>query len=145
MIKVLESAMRLLARREHGARELSLKLRQKGFEAPEITEALDECQRLGLQSDSRFAESLCRCRKNQGYGPVKIINELRSKYLDNAVIESVLGQHEKDWLLQAEKLLQKKFKAVKPSTLKELQKQQRFMLYRGFPMDMVKQLFQSVC
>lgn len=72
MNKALDCAVRLLARREHGARELAEKLAQKGYNSSDIDEAIARCQSLGLQSDVRFAESRCRLRIRQGCGPLKI-------------------------------------------------------------------------
>src|SRR5258708_2325254 len=98
MNEVLTSALRLLTRREHGAIELSTKLAQKGYKALAIEAALAECQRLNLQSDHRFTEAFCRHRLNQGYGPVKIRNDLRIRQIDRALIEAILDTFKKNGL-----------------------------------------------
>ena len=81
MTKAFDYAMRLLTRREYGAQELAAKLAQKGYRAAEIVEVTAECQRLGLQSDTRFVESFCQARIRQGFGPLKISQELQAKHI----------------------------------------------------------------
>src|SRR3546814_5195711 len=101
MTKACDCALRLLARREHGAHELADKLRQKGYSQPESNEAIAECQRLGLQSDQRFVESLCRARIRQGCGPLKINQELHTKQIDRELIDKALEQEDDNWLTHA--------------------------------------------
>lgn len=141
MNDIINAAIRLLARREHGVWELTIKLSQKGYDKKLIAEALAECQHRGLQSDSRFAESLCRQRVQQGYGPLRIRQELHAQHLDKELIDKTLNQAETDWLQCAQKVYTKKFKQSKNLTFAESQKQQRFLQYRGFPMDVIDQLF----
>src|SRR5690606_19883156 len=98
MTKALHTALRLLQRRDHGAAELLMKLQQKGASILEAEEALLECQRLGYQSDARFAEAFCRARVNQGYGPLRIKQELQAKQIDLTLIEEALATEEEQWL-----------------------------------------------
>lgn len=141
--KVLDCALRLLSRREHGANELLLKLRQKGYASDEAMSALLECQRLGYQSDTRFAHSLCRARINQGYGPLKINQELQAKQLDKELIQDVLAQENDTWAEHARQVWQKKFRPAGKIEYSEMQKQQRFLAYRGFTMDVISALFRE--
>lgn len=140
MTKAYDCAIRLLARREHGAFELTEKLIQKGYDETMASEALLECQRLALQSDARFAEMVCRARVNQGYGPVRIAQELQAKRVNNELIEEVLAQEQDNWLSYAEVVWQKKFKSRQDVSFAELQKQKRFLQYRGFPGEIIAQI-----
>lgn len=144
MSKAFDCAIRLLSRREHGADELLVKLHQKGFDADEATAALAESQRLGYQDDARFAESLCRARINQGYGPLKIKQELQAKRLDKSLIQEVLAQQKDHWAEHARRAWQKKFRSSDKPDYPEMQKQQRFLAYRGFPMDIISSLFRVI-
>lgn len=137
MTKAFDSAMRLLVRREHGAIELYDKLKQKGFSAEDAKNALNRCQELDLQSDSRYVEIYCRSRIRQGYGPLKIGQELSGKGVDKELIQSVLQQEKDNWLAYALDVWQKKSKGQLELSFSELQKQQRFLLYRGFSMDVI--------
>ena len=133
--------MRLLVRREHGAHELAGKLQQKGFMAAEIEEAITECQRLGLQSDGRFVENLCRARIRQGYGPIRICQELQTKQVDRSLIEHQLRQEHDNWLGYAIDVWTKKYKEQSELSYAGLQKQKQFLLYRGFSTETIAMVF----
>jgi regulatory protein len=137
MSNAFDSAVRLLSRREHAAKELWNKLKQKGYSSVEIQEALDACQNLDLQNDTRFIEVYTRARIRQGYGPLKISQELSTKGLEKELIQKVLQQEQDNWLTYALEVWQKKNKGKDHLSLAELQKQQRFLLYRGFGMDTI--------
>lgn len=140
MTKALDSALRLLTRREHSAKELSNKLKVKGFSHEEIQEALDSCQRLNLQSDQRFAESYVRCKIRHGYGPLKISQQLKSKGVDSDLIDKEIQQEGPNWLSHALTVWEKKCKGQLHLSVQEIQKQQRFLRYRGFDMDIISQV-----
>jgi regulatory protein len=137
MTKAFDSAVRLLSRREHSRVELYDKLKQKGYNPIEIKNALEECQRLDLQNDYRFVEIYSRSRIRQVYGPLKISQELSSKGIDKELIHQFLQQEEDNWLTYALDVCQKKSKGQYDLSFEELQKQQRFLLYRGFGMDTI--------
>lgn len=140
MTKAFDSAVRLLSRREHSRVELYDKLKQKGYNPIEIKNALEECQRLDLQNDYRFVEIYSCSRIRQGYGPLKISQELSSKGIDKELIHQFLQQEEDNWLAYALDVWQKKSKGQFDLSFEELQKQQRFLLYRGFGMDTIAQV-----
>lgn len=144
MTKAFDSAIRLLSRREHGAMELCNKLEQKGFAPAEVKEALDNCQRLGLQNDSRFVENFSRYRIRQGYGPLKISQELKSKGIDQELIQNELDQERDNWLAYALEVWDKKCKGRSDLSFSEIQKQQRFLLYRGFSMDIISRVMKEL-
>lgn len=144
MTKAMESALRLLTRREHGAVELCVKLEQKGFEQTEVQAVLHECQRLGLQSDRRFVENYSRSRIRQGYGPLRIIQELKNKSIDLDLIHEVLKPEQNNWLNHALDVWDKKSKGQQDLSFSELQKQQRFLLYRGFSMDIIARVVKEL-
>lgn len=138
MSTALSSAIQLLARREHGAWELAKKLQQKGFKDAEIVPVIDACQRQGLQNDTRFVEMFLRVRIRQGYGPVRIQQELQSKRIDDELIKSSLQQEQDNWVDYAWAVWQKKYGKRSHLSVGELQKQQRFLLYRGFPNEIIR-------
>jgi regulatory protein len=140
MAKALDCAMRLLTRRDHGLQELTQKLVRKGHEQDASEEAVLACQDLGLQSDTRFVESFCRLRIRQGYGPARISQELNSKHIDRELITTVLQTYQEDWEEHALAVWQKKFKQNDKPNAKELQKQHRFLLYRGFYAETIKKI-----
>ncbi|MGC1182649.1 recombination regulator RecX [Legionella sp.] len=144
MTKAFDNAVRLLSGREYGAIELCEKLKKKGFRSTEAKEALANCQQLDLQQDRRFVEVYSHSRIRQGYGPLKISQELSSKGIDKELIQSVLRQEEENWLTYALAVWQKKNKGQIDMSFNEVQKQQRFLLYRGFSMDTITMIVKKL-
>lgn len=140
MTKSLDYAIRLLARREHSAYELTDKMKKKGYSQEEIKETLLECERLGLQSDLRFAEMVCRTRENQGYGPLKINYELQAKQIDQELIDATLNQEHEHWVACALQVWHKKYSNLQGVSFDELQKRQRFLYHRGFSTAVIQDL-----
>jgi regulatory protein len=135
--KALHCAVGLLARREHSLAELEDKLTKKGYEKAEIQEALATCKRQGLQSDARFADSLSRVRMRQGYGPMRIRQELKAKHVASEHIEEVLSIDSDYWLEHAMNVWDKKYRCLGHASFAEKQKQRQFLLYRGFSMETI--------
>lgn len=144
MTKAFDSALRLLARREHGAKELNDKLKRKGFSEEDVKNALDYCDELGLQSDERFAEHYTRYRISCGFGPLKIGQELKSKGIDSDLTQKTLRQEQDNWLTHALSVWEKKCKGQLDLSFNELQKQQRFLLYRGFDTDTIARVIKEL-
>lgn len=144
MTKAFDCAMRLLSRREHSVRELADKLAQRGYGPEEVSEVIAKCQRLGLQCDARFVESLCHTRIRQGCGPLKISQELQAKCIDRELIASALEREQDNWLTYALAVWRKKFPNGDDISFIELQKRQRFLLYRGFPTEIIAKVIAEV-
>ncbi len=143
MSKTYVCAVRLLARREHGAHELVQKLTQKGHPDVDIQDAIAECQRLGLQSDARFVDNICRARIRQGYGPLRIRLELQNKQIDRDLIHQALAQEDEHWLAHANDVRLKKYKEQDDCSFDAIQKQKQFLLYRGFSTDTINIVFRD--
>jgi regulatory protein len=137
-------AIRLLARREHGADELTKKLAQRGYASAEIEEAILKCQELDLQSDARFVENVCRTRIRQGYGPIRIRQELQQLHIDKDLIEKALQLEEDNWLSYAIEVWTKKYNEQTDLSYAMIQKQKQFLLYRGFSADTINLVFESI-
>ncbi|MES1196012.1 MAG: regulatory protein RecX, partial [Steroidobacter sp.] len=71
------SAVRLLARREHAAAEIRQKLKFRGYDDNVTAEVIDDLLRQRLLSDERFAEMFIRSRAERGQGPARLRVELR--------------------------------------------------------------------
>jgi regulatory protein len=129
-----ERAINLLARREHSRKELNDKLLQKGFEQPEITEALDSLQAKNWLSDQRFTESWIRHRVNTKHGKLKICYELTLKGVNKTIINQTLNDLSLDWFEVAVKAWHKKYRKL-PIDHTERAKQIRYLNSRGFSFD----------
>ena len=61
---IREAAMDYLSRREHATHELFQKLLAKGYEADDVSAALERLAEQNLLSDSRFTEAFINQRIN---------------------------------------------------------------------------------
>jgi regulatory protein len=124
-------ALRLLARREHSARELRYKLEQRGVEPETAANVVDELGRSGWQSDARYVESFVRNRVAQGYGPLRIEAELAAAGVARDLVRGSLDAVAVDWKQLAVDVRERKFGAA-PAAAAEWQKQYRHLAGRGF-------------
>ncbi|GAA4353700.1 regulatory protein RecX [Kangiella taiwanensis] len=130
-------AMDLLARREHSRRELIDKLKLRGFEGEDVEAYLDRLAERGLQSDERFVESFIRQRSQNGYGPLRVRQELRQKGIEDAAISLHFESMGIDWHQIAVDVWRKKYNRAPGPDMKLRAKQTRFLQYRGFDFDMI--------
>lgn len=124
-------ALKLLARREHSARELERKLKARGIGAEEAAAAVAHATAQGWQADSRFAEMLVRSRVAGGYGPVRIEAELEVAGVPAEQVRAALEAAEVDWRALAVEVHAKRFGAP-PASPAERAKQYRYLQGRGF-------------
>jgi regulatory protein len=127
-----ERAVGLLARREHSERELRAKLTARGHAPDETGDAIARVQRQDFQSDRRFAASIARQRRAQGYGPRRIRAELRSHGLAQAVIEEAIASSTGDWDAAASAQLRRRYGTTAPKDRGERAARVGFLLRRGF-------------
>ncbi len=132
--------MDLLARREHGRAELARKLRQRGASPEMIEHELNRLADEGLLSESRYLESFISSRGRSGYGPARIREELTQRGLPRADVEQALREAGIDWQSQLSDVWRRKFAGQLPADPRERAKQTRFLVYRGFSMEMVGRL-----
>ena len=86
-------AMDYLARREHGRRELELKLQQKNFPQEIIKTQLDDLAAENLLSDERFAEQYISSRQRKNpEGPLVLKMRLQQRGIDRAIAEDIVQQ-----------------------------------------------------
>ena len=133
----------MLARREHSRQELGQKLGRYAEEGEDLTEEiaalLEDFQKRGWLSDTRFAEQVANSRKNR-YGRLKVAHELRTKGVaEDVADEAIVGM---DDLASAREVWRKKF-GQRPDTREAWAKQARFLQSRGFGFDVIKQVLQQ--
>ncbi len=140
---VRRSAMDMLARREHSRGELRHKLRDKGYDEEAIDATLDALGAEKLLSDRRFAEAFIHARVGRGWGPARIEAELRQRQVDEALIADCLAACGEDWTRRAEQARQKKFGRALPEDYAQRARQARFLQYRGFSGDTIRQVLRD--
>jgi regulatory protein len=136
-VNLRERALNFLARREHSRVELARKLVPHG-EAEAIAALLDQLEQEDLLSNARYAEALAHCRAGR-HGSVRLKSELREKGVPETLVAEVVGLAREADLAAAREVWNKKF-GERPRDARERAKQQRFLLGRGFPSDVVRRV-----
>ncbi len=67
-IKALNTAVRVLARRDHTRFEIEQKLRQRGYDQEVIRDVVVECERLNYVDDERTAKVYIFQLARRGFG-----------------------------------------------------------------------------
>jgi regulatory protein len=91
----------------------------------------------GLQSDARFAENYARQRADKGFGPLRIGLELRQRGVE--VPADGLGDEASGWAERAARVRSRRFGKGRPGDLRERARQARFLEYRGFTAEQIRQ------
>jgi len=137
-----EAALRLLARREHSARELETKLIGKGWPEGDVTEVIADLAEAGLQSDRRFAESFARQRAGRYYGPLRIRAELAQRGIDAELRAEVLEALEVDFFELAADFYRRKYGDPESDPgYRERARRSRALHRRGFESEHIRGLF----
>lgn len=137
--KIRQSAIRMLARREHSYFELKRKLLQRDYNEELIELELKKLITQDILSEQRFLENFVRSRIAKGYGPARIKMELQEKGINKEAINEYLADNNADWLVKIEQARRKKFKNNWPCDAIESAKQIRYLQYRGFTIDQIHQ------
>ncbi len=135
-----EVAIAALARREHSELEMRRKLKQKGFSDDDIDHSIRQLTENNLLSDERFTESYINMRRQRGYGPVRIAQELRERGVDEALADEYLDRNNPEWRRLMRQQYAKKYGHELAEDYAEKAKRARYLQARGFPLDWVFKL-----
>lgn len=133
-------ALRYLAQREYSRRELEQKLSvyARSCSSEKLSNVLDKLEQNGSLSAERVAEQIVRVRRSR-LGSQRIVGELKEKGIDEHLIGSILPYLKQTEFDTAVKIWQKKFGRL-PGSREERGKQVRFLLSRGFSMEIIRQV-----
>ena len=135
--EIYQTLVRLLAAREHSRNELERKLSQRGFAASDIARQLDDVAKNGIQSDQRYAEMALRSAVAKGHGLNRLTQQLSQHNIDVSMATDVDEHATIDWFELALNVKIKKFGEEIESDWQKRQKQQRFLLNRGFSFEQI--------
>lgn len=136
-------ALRLLAQREHSRAELQSKLARHVQEGDDLEAVLDELQARDFISPARVAESVVH-RRAARLGSQRLVQELRSKGLDDALVRATLEGLAGSELERARAVWQQRFGGRPPAaTPQETARQMRFLAARGFAGDIVRRVVRA--
>lgn len=132
-------ALRYLSRREHSRQELRKKLLVYAETEDEVDELLIKLEKQSWLSDERYAEGLAR-RKSDRYGSLKIIDELKQQSINPHIVSKIKEELKQSDLERAWALWDRKFSRVVAVEPKERAKQMRYLVTKGFPLDVVSKV-----
>jgi regulatory protein len=136
--EVGREALRLLTVREHSRAELRNKLLARGFDPRAVDRLLSQLEEKDLLSDERFVASYAESRVRRGFGPRRIVPELRQKGVAQDLIDRHLRRSPEQWLNLIAAVHDKKYGGGRPRDFKERARRARFLEYRGFEPELVR-------
>ncbi len=132
------AALKLLNRRDYGARELRERLVARGFESGAAETAIAGLVAEKLVDDARFAEHFVAYHANRGQGPVRIAHRLREAGVTGEEITAVVDAGAIDWRRRCADTRRKRFGEKLPTTWAERGRQARFLSQRGYSADQIR-------
>ena len=132
------AALKLLNRRDYGARELTARLVARGFEMANAVAAIELLVTERLVDDARYAEHFVAYHANRGRGPAGIAYKLREAGLTQDQIAVAVDADSAEWKDRCAEVRRKRFGAKLPATWAEKGRQARFLTQRGFSADQVR-------
>jgi regulatory protein len=137
-----QKAYRLLSLRPHSEKELEKKLREKGFSAAVVKEALEKLRELNYLNDASFAGQWARnLAVNKLWGNKKIVLNLREKGIAAELINGAIDEVRREISEEdAVVFLIKKKASRKKLDILDLKEKKRIfqsLMGRGFPPGLI--------
>jgi regulatory protein len=146
--QAMNTAVRILANRDHSKYELKQKLRQRGFTSKVIDTVMLECERFNYINDPRTAHVYISQLKRKCFGKRYIRMALKKKRLSDTASENILLENypDADEFEKAGKLLEKKMEAFEREAdqKKRREKMYRFLYARGFKTEIIIDLIRNL-
>jgi len=146
--KALNTALRILTRRDHSKHELSQKLKTRGYAGEIIDKVISECERFDYIDDERTTQIFIRQLQRKGYGRKRIQFELNSKGLRGEHLQAVLSKSisDADECQSAEKIFRKQARRFdrEKDSIKRKDKIYRFLYRRGFSKAVISELINKI-
>lgn len=141
--EIRQCALYYLSKRDHSQAELLLKLARKGWPRKAIESVLQTLKEAGYLNDVSFTENFILSKQRKGFGPLRIVMELKAKGIASELIAECMEIHDNAWLREAHNIWQKRFKGTMPRALSERAKQIRFLQYRGYTKDQIESILKQ--
>ena len=144
----MNTAVRLLTRRDHTCFEIFQKLGQRGFDGGVIDRVVAECRRLDYLDDERTARIYIGQLARRGFGFRRIRAELQKKGLAGERFEKIFAERraEIDEHELAHKVMLKKLKRLESveDHRKRKEKIYRFLYSRGFEPSVIAEVMRKM-
>ncbi len=135
-----QAALRLLAMREHSRTELRRKLKARAGDTMVLDAVLDGLERTQVLSDRRFVEEYIAMRRRKGFGPMRIAQELAGKGIGRELITELLDTGSPIWDQTLREVARRKFGPQPAKEIRERARRARFLEYRGFATEQIRDL-----
>lgn len=138
-------AYRLLSYRDRSEKELTDKLKWKGFSEETIQQAINHLSEKGFINDTALAVSLRRIAEDArllGNRGVRIF--LHRRGISEELIKEVFTDNDPDEIIRAEKVVSKKLKAIENYSDEEIKKKiWRFLIRKGYSFDTINKILRQ--
>ena len=146
--KINDNALRYLANRAHSEKELTLKLKHKGYAEALIGEIISDLKQTKFVNDQEFALSFARNRLiSKPMGEHLLRQELWQKGIEKKIIDSTITQvfseqPQEELSLNLIKKFKSRYKTLDSTAQKK--KLHDFLVRRGFSWDVVNEVIGSM-
>jgi regulatory protein len=144
LTKIRRLILYWLTRRDHTQFEILQKLAVKGYDQTSAQNIVDELTQAGLISESRFTENFLHWRRQRGFGPMRILAELKARGVTPETIAEHLDITDNAWLIEAQRIWRKHFKGKPPQDYAARAKQMRFLQYRGYTREQISRVIGEI-
>ena len=138
-------AYRLLSYRDRSEKELTDKLKWKGFSAEIIQQTINHLSEKGFINDTALALSLRRIAEDArllGNRGVRIF--LHRRGIPEELIRDVFTGDDPDEIIRANKVVSKKLKAIENYSDEEIKKKMwRFLVRKGYSFDTINKILRQ--
>lgn len=138
---LFDKAVVLLAKRDYSSVELSRTLKSLCQDDIILTSVMDKLTEFNYINDQRLLEKDIKTYLIKNFGKMRIQQDLRQRGFSLTDINQTIESFNVDWFELAKTLKERKFGTSQPSDAKEKNKQVRYLQYRGFPLDIIFELF----
>jgi regulatory protein len=140
---IKQAAFRIIGRRPHSKKELSLKLYKKGYEKELIEETLKNLSENNYLDDFKFALQFTDEKSRKLWGKIKLKTELIKKGISSEIIERILNEKfsEDDNLSSALQLAERKLSLLSERNVPENKIQNKiisYLLSKGYEYETAK-------
>ena len=110
----------------------------RGFDPETIDRVLEDLGARDWLSDRRFAEQYVASRRERGYGPIRIREELRHRGIEDEISSACLDDRDSGWRDEAGRALRRRFGASDSLDRAEWARRARFLVRRGYDSEQIR-------
>ena len=134
-INLWNKALDILSRREHSSYELKTKLKKFETDEKDLNQIIQKLKASNFVDDRRFATAFIKSKSQSGYGPSYISQYLLKKGISSDLYD--INSLNIDWESICREQFEKK-RRRKDLNFKEREMILRFLAYRGFSYEIIK-------